>query len=134
MCPLEGVIYLWEKVYMGIVIFQKCFGFYYLIYMRFQGGSMVKNLPAMAADVGQIPGWERYSGGGNGNPLQYCCLEKPMDRGDWCYSPWGHKESGTTEHTAKNLIYVHLNNNVELTAVQDMLCLYILHSYGKKTR
>ena len=37
---------------MGIVIFQKCFGFYYLIYMGFPGGSVVKNLPANAADVG----------------------------------------------------------------------------------
>ena len=55
-----------------------------------------------------------------------------MDRGDWCYSPWGHKESDTTEHMCKHLIYVHLNNNVELTAVQDVLCLYIIHSCGKK--
>ena len=30
-----------------------------------------------------IPGWERYPGGGNGNPLQYSCLEKPTDRGAW---------------------------------------------------
>ena len=34
-------------------------------------------------------------GEGNGNPLQYSCLENPMDRG--AYSPWGHKESDTTE-------------------------------------
>ena len=47
---------------------------------------MVKNLPASAADVGDmgsIPGLGRSLGGGNGNPLQYSCLENPMDRGGW---------------------------------------------------
>ena len=47
---------------------------------------MVKNLPANAGevrDVGLIPGLGRSPGGGNGNPLQYSCLEDPMDRGDW---------------------------------------------------
>ena len=34
---------------------------------------------------------------GNGNPLQYSCLENPIDRGAMGYSPWGHKESDTTE-------------------------------------
>ena len=34
-------------------------------------------------DVGLIPGLRRSSGGRNGNPLQYSCLEKPMDRGAW---------------------------------------------------
>ena len=36
-----------------------------------------------ARDVGFIPGSGRYPGGGNGNPLQYSCLENPMDRGIW---------------------------------------------------
>ena len=47
---------------------------------------MVKNLPASAGDirdVGSIPGSGRSSGGGQGNPLQYSCLESPMDRGTW---------------------------------------------------
>ena len=34
-------------------------------------------------DLGSIPVWGRSPGGGNGNPLQYCCLENPMDRGAW---------------------------------------------------
>ena len=34
-------------------------------------------------DPSSIPGSERYHGGGNGNPLQYPCLENPMDRGVW---------------------------------------------------
>ena len=42
---------------------------------------MVKNPPANAGDVGSIPGWGRSPGGGHGNPLQYSCLENPMDGG-----------------------------------------------------
>ena len=47
---------------------------------------MAKNLPASAGDIrdaGSIPGWGRSPGGGNGNPLQYSCLENPMDGGAW---------------------------------------------------
>ena len=47
---------------------------------------MVKNSPANAGDVrdtGSIPGSGRFPGGGHGNPLQYSCLENPMDRGAW---------------------------------------------------
>ena len=54
--------------------------------MRFPGGAMVKNLPVKAGDAGDsglIPGSGRSPGGRNGNPLQYSCLENPMDRGDW---------------------------------------------------
>ena len=47
---------------------------------------MVKNLPANAEDIrdsGLIPRSGRSPGGGHGNPLQYSCLENPMDRGAW---------------------------------------------------
>ena len=47
---------------------------------------VVKNLPANARDIrdmNSIPGLGRPPGGGHGNPLQYSCLEKPMDRGAW---------------------------------------------------
>ena len=49
----------------------------------FPGGVMIKNPPANAGhagDVGSIPGLGRSSGIENGNPLQYSCLENPMDR------------------------------------------------------
>ena len=47
---------------------------------------VVKNLPVNTGDIrdmGPIPGWGRFSGGGHGNQPQYSCLENPMDRGDW---------------------------------------------------
>ena len=47
---------------------------------------VVKNLPANAGDkkdMGLIPGLGRSPGGGHGNPLQYSCLENPMNRGAW---------------------------------------------------
>ena len=49
----------------------------------FPGGSVVKNLPTNAGDWGSIPGSERSPGEGNGNPIQYSCLENSMDRGAW---------------------------------------------------
>ena len=49
----------------------------------FPGGSVVKNLPASAGDVGSIPGSERYPREGGGNPFQYSCLGNPKDRGAW---------------------------------------------------
>ena len=44
---------------------------------------LVKNLPAYAGDLGSIPGLGRSPGEGNGNSLQYSCLENPMGRGTW---------------------------------------------------
>ena len=54
--------------------------------MGFSGGSVVKNLPANTGDtgdLGSIPALGRSPGEGNGNPLQYSCLENPVNRGAW---------------------------------------------------
>ena len=65
--------------------------------MGFPGGSVVKNPPANAGDVNVFPGSGRSFGGGNGNPLQYSCLENPMERGAWWVTVCGvAKESHTT--------------------------------------
>ena len=57
----------------------------------------VKNLPANAGDTGLIPGLERPSGEGNGNPLQYSCLGNPVGRGTWWATVHGvTKESDMT--------------------------------------
>ena len=55
---------------------------------------MVKNLPADAGDPGLFPELGR-SGEGNGNPLQYSCLENPMDRGAWQTAICGVTKSWT---------------------------------------
>ena len=58
---------------------------------------MVKNLPASAGDAGLIPESGRSSGEGNGNALQYSCLENPVDRGAWQATVYGvTKESDCT--------------------------------------
>ena len=49
---------------------------------------MVKVVPISARDVGSVPGSGGSLGEGNGNPLQYSCLENPMDRGAWL-ATWG---------------------------------------------
>ena len=46
-------------------------------------GSDSKESACKVEDLGSIPGLGRFSGEGNGNPLQYSCLENPMDRGAW---------------------------------------------------
>ena len=59
---------------------------------------MVKNLPAnagVARDVGSIPGSGGFPGVGNGNPLQYSCLENPMDGGAWGATVHGVAKSRT---------------------------------------
>ena len=68
----------------------------------FQVAPVVKSPSAVDtrhADL--IPGSGRSPGAGNGNPLQYSCPGNPVDRATWgrTYSPCGHKESDTTEHT-----------------------------------
>ena len=65
-------------------------------------------------DMGSIPGWGRSPGGRHGNPLQYSCLENPVERRAWW--AWGCKEPDMTEVTeqAPVLILITLINNWEL--------------------
>jgi len=57
----------------------------------------VKNLPAREGDPGLIPGSGRSPGEGNGNLLQYSCLENSMDRGTWWAAVHGVTELDMTE-------------------------------------
>ena len=52
--------------------------------IHFPGGSGGKASVYNAGDLGSIPGLGRFPGEGNGNLLQYSCLDNPMDRGAWC--------------------------------------------------
>ena len=64
----------------------------------FSGGSVVKNPPANAGDtvdMGSVPGSGRSPGEGNGNLLQYPCLENPMDRRAWLAAVCGVAKSQT---------------------------------------
>ena len=68
---------------------------------------MLKNLPADAGDTGDvssIPGSGRSSGLGNGNPLQYSCLENSMDRGAWKATVHGVTKSQTQLSTHTHTI------------------------------
>ena len=71
----------------GKFIFHVCISFslllFYISLMNFPGGSDGKASAYKAGDLGSIPGLGRSPGEGNGNPLQYSCLENPMDRGTW---------------------------------------------------
>ena len=64
-------------------------------FMVFPSGSAVKNPPANAGDVSLIPGSGRVPGEGNGNPLQYSCLENPRDGGAWWAAISGVTQSWT---------------------------------------
>ena len=66
--------------------------------MGFPGSSAGKESTCNAGDSGLIPGSGRSPGEGVGYPLQYSCLEKPHGQRSLAgYSPWGHKESDTTQ-------------------------------------
>ena len=97
-----------------------------------QVAPMVKNLPAKAGDVrdtGLIPGLGRSPGGGHGNPLQYSCLENPMDRGAWratvhgvTKSPTGLSDRAHRHSCFMRLCSLLLNNKVN----QPCTCTYPL--------
>ena len=64
-------------------------------------------------DMGSIPALGRSPGEGHGNPLRYSCLQKSYgQRSLTSYSPWGCKESDTTEHTHTHIPYPDYNTNL----------------------
>ena len=70
---------------------------------------VVKNPPANAGDArdaGLIPGLGRSPGAGNGNPLQFSCLENPMDRGAWWTTV--HKVAKSQTHLKRLSVYSHI--------------------------
>ena len=78
------------------------------IYLGFPGGSVDKEPTCNAGDardMGQITGLERFPIGGHGNPLQYSCLENPMDRGVWQATVNRLQEWGMTEVTEHSTAY-----------------------------
>ena len=75
-----------------------CLFFVLCLPWNFPGGSDGKASAYNTGNPGSIPGLGRSPGEGNGNPLQYSCLENPIDQRNLVgYSPWGRKESDMTE-------------------------------------
>ena len=86
--------------------------------MGFPGGSAVKKPPAKARDTrhaGLISGSRRYPGEGNSNPLQYSCLENPIDRGDWQATVHGVTKS----QTRLKRLSRHNNYSLKIREVQE---------------
>ena len=65
------------------------------MYLKFPGGSDGKESARNVGDQGSIPGTGRSPGEGNGNPLQYSCMENPMDGGPWLATVQGVAKSQT---------------------------------------
>ena len=90
--------------------------FSYLVFtffLGFPGGSDAEESACSTGDLGLIPGLGRLPGEGNGNLLQYSCLESSMDRGTWWkYSPWGCNESDTTEQLTYFFLIVVVSRSV----------------------
>ena len=90
-----------------------------LIWGASQVARVVKNPPANAGDVrdaGSIPGWGRSPGEGNGNPLQYSCLENPMDRRTWWAAVHGVAKSWT------GLKWLSMHTRTHIVGLQCFRC------------
>ena len=90
------------SAYLGILVFfLRCITytlFLSILQWGFPGGSDGKESACNEGDLGLIPELGRSPGGGHSNLLQYSCLENPHGQRSLAgYSPWGHKESDTTE-------------------------------------
>ena len=72
--------------------------------MRFLGGAVVKNLPANAGNMDSIPGLGRSPGVGNGDPIQYSCLENSVDRRSWQTAVRGVAKSQTQPNMHAHII------------------------------
>ena len=87
---------------------------------------MEKNLPANAGDcrdAGLIPVWGRSPGGGNGNPLQYSCLENSMDKGAWWTIVRGVTKS-QTQLSVHTHTHTHTHRAGILPALQGLFKLH----------
>ena len=83
----------------------------------FPGGAVAKNLPANAGDAGDlIPGSGRSPGEGNGNPLQFSCLENSMHRGAWWATVHGVEKGRTrlSTHTQTHTTVVHKDTQQDI--------------------
>ena len=85
----------------------------------FLGGSGGKASASNVGDLGSIPGLGRSPGEGNGTPLQYSCLENPMDRGAWWVTIHGVSKSWTR---LSNFIYHLLSRDALEKSSESRMC------------
>ena len=88
---------------------------------HFPSGSVVKNLPANAVDVGLIPCPGRFPGKENGNPFQYSCLENPMDRRAWWVTVHGVPKDLVTEQQQQKGIYLYTRFSFKMFALESSM-------------
>ena len=74
----------------------KILNVFYIMYFSFPCNSVGKEYVCNAGDLDSIPGLGRSPGEGNGNPLQYSCLQNPMNRGAWQAKSMGSQELDMT--------------------------------------
>ena len=94
---------------------------------------MVKNLPANAGDTGLIPGSGISSGEGNDNPLQYSCLENPMDREGWRATVHGVAKN-QKRLSAFTLTYMHTKTHILSEGNLDFLGLKFIELGRQNTK
>ena len=87
--------------------------------MGFPGGSEVKASACNAGELGSIPGSGRSPGEGNGNPLQYSCLENPMDRGVWWATVHGVAQS---QMRLSDLTFINNSKMLDWQRHQSLSC------------
>ena len=100
-----------KLLYMSLRLLCRHFSCFIYIHMGFPNGSDGKASAHSAGDPGLIPELGRSPGEGNGNPLQYSCLENSMDRGAWQATVHGVTHTHTHTHTLHIYIYM-----------QELLC------------
>ena len=94
---------------------------------------MVKNLPASVGnirDAGSIPGWGRSHGGGHDNPLQYSCLENPMDGGAW----WAIAHGVSKSRTRLRRLSTHSTDWFRCDFKTSCSTLYTIHCWVWRAR
>ena len=90
--------------------------FLFISIMGFLGGAVIKNSPVNTGDTVSIPGSWRFAGVGNGNPLQYSCLENSLDRGAWWATVYEVAQSRTwlSPHSLKSQDSFYLKQSKDM--------------------